>query len=307
MKILSSLSRLGVCAPRLPISLIWRGICIFLILWFGVTTISLAEPLADRLAQFPQWESKPPVQVAEGDLVYPDWMAGTWQVTSTLVDLVAPLAPEIVTPGFEGNRRYLNQPVQFQVRFVKEHSPIALGKKKRIVPLLKAGESSVVADRSFNGLNIALAYLGEEQKDVKDMPSKATRLLSVKVDPNNPNRQITSLSRERQLVSVVTGRASEMPSSDRFIATEITQQVFQGRSQIYLNEVETTTAYQLMSSGAVSEARRGAIALAPVPKAIAADQVTAIYLSPQDPDYFAATGHPVALYRYQLELLPADR
>jgi hypothetical protein len=36
----------------------------------------------------------------------------------------------------------------------------------------------------------------------------------------------------------------------------------------------------------------------------AANQVTAIYLSPQDPDYFAAGGRPVGLYRYRLEFFP---
>ena len=41
-----------------------------------------------------------------------------------------------------------------------------------------------------------------------------------------------------------------------------------------------------------------------VSKKVEADQVTAIYLSPKDPDYFTAGGHPVALYRYRLELLP---
>lgn len=268
----------------------WRSICLVLILWLYFTTTALAGPLADRLARFPQWESKPPVQVASYDLVYPNWMAGTWQVTSTLVDLVAPLAPEVVTPGFEGNRRYLNQPLRFQVRFVKG-SPVSL-KKKRIVPLLKAGETSVVADRAFNGLNIALAYFGDSAKDVNDAPQRATRpVLSVKVDPNNPNRQITFLAGERQLISVITGRASEVPAAEpQFIATEVSQQVFQGRGPIYLNEVETTTAYQLLSSGA-----------------IAVNQVTAIYLSPQDPNYFAAVEHPVALYRYRLELLPVDR
>jgi hypothetical protein len=35
---------------------------------------------------------------------------------------------------------------------------------------------------------------------------------------------------------------------------------------------------------------------------IEAEQITAIYLSPQDPDYFKAAGHPVALYRYHLQL-----
>lgn len=244
--------------------------------------------MTDRLAQFPHWESKPPVQLAEGDLIYPDWMAGTWQVTSTLVELMAPLAPEIVTPGFEGNRQERNQPLQFQVRFVKKHY---LKLKQILAPLSKTGEMSVVADRAFNGLNIALAYLGNSSKNVKDALQKVPPpVLSVKVDPKNPNRQITFLRGERQLVSVVTGRASETPATDQFLATEVSQQVFQGNGQIYLNEVEATSYYQLLSSGA-----------------IAAKQVTAIYLSPQDPDYFAAAGHPVALYRYRLELLPVDK
>jgi hypothetical protein len=84
----------------------------------------------------------------------------------------------------------------------------------------------------------------------------------------------------------VTARNSETPSQNQFIATEISQQIFRGGTNTYLNEVETTTAYQLLS-----------------PKTILADQVTAIYLSPQSPDYFQALNRPVALYRYRLELV----
>jgi hypothetical protein len=90
---------------------------------------------------------------------------------------------------------------------------------------------------------------------------------------------------------VVTGRASETPSSDQFIATEVSTQVFRGTTQPYFNEVETTTAYQLRESPRLT---------------IEALQMTAIYLSPQDADYFKAQGKPVALYRYQLELLPVE-
>lgn len=134
-----------------------------------------------------------------------------------------------------------------------------------------------IADRAFNGLNIAKAYLGD----------RAIR--SVKVDPNSPNRQITTLRSGRQLVSVVTGRASETPAPDQFIGTEVSYQVFRGTPQPYFNEVETTTAYQRQQSpGVVVEAL----------------QVTAVYLSPQDPHYFKTQGQPVALYRYQLELVP---
>jgi hypothetical protein len=273
------------------------GLCLLVVLLF-CSGEAQAGQLADRLAQFPDWESKPPVTAAEGDLVYPAWMEGTWQVTSTLVDQVAPLAPEVVTPGFESNRRYLNQPISFLVRF-QTVSPPSLGISDstsgaqgalRFVPLKTQGKNTitalatiktpvVVADRAFNGLNIAKAYLGDRT------------IQSVKVDPDSPNRQITSLRTGRQLTSIVTGRASETPSRDRFIATEVTNQVFRGTPQPYFNQVETTTAYQLVKSSSL---------------AIEADQVTAIYLSPQDPDYFKALERPVALYRYQLKLSPVE-
>jgi len=255
----------------LSFCLVWA-----LLLWSGDAR---AGVLGDRLSSFPNWDSKPPIAVAKGDLVYPDWMAGNWDVASTLVDLAAPLAPNIVTPGFEGNRQYLQQPVLFKVRFQPETN---IG---FISNYTSKKAQKIVADRTFNGFNIAKAYLGDGA------------VLSVKVDPHNPNRQITILKGERKLVSIVTSRGTETPNQDEFVSTEISQQVFRGESDIYLNEVETTTAYRVVrgeeNSGSAS-------------RKIEADQVTAIYLSPQDPDYFAAGGHPVALYRYRLELVSGE-
>lgn len=262
------------------------GLCLILILlfWSGEAQ---AGQLVERLAQFPRWDSKPLVSNAEGDLVYPNWMQGTWTVTSTLVDQVAPLAPDVVTPGFDSNRRYLNQPVSFQVRFQAASAsssmtnvpflPLTIqDKTKAITSTTKFKNPAIVADRAFNGLNIARAYLGDRA------------IQSVKVDPSSPNRQITSLRSGRQLTSIVTGRASETPAQNRFIATEVANQVFRGTSQPFFNVVETTTAYQLIESPQ---------------SVIEADQVTAVYLSPQDVNYFKALERPVALYRYRLELL----
>jgi hypothetical protein len=141
----------------------------------------------------------------------------------------------------------------------------------------------VVADRAFNGLNIAQAYLGDRT------------IQSVKVDPSSPNRQITFLRTGRQLVSIVTGRASETPAPSRFISTEVYNQVFRGTSQPYFNQVETTTAYQLVRPALDSSNTLRS-------PTIEADQVTAVYLSPQDADYFKALDRPVALYRYRLDL-----
>ena len=275
--------------------------CLFLGIFFTGNQDALAGALADRLAEFPNWESKPPVQVASGDLVYPEWMAGNWEVTSTLVDMVAPLAPDFVTPGFESNRRYLNQPTKFQVRFGANRKvnnseildmmllPLPIASNKGLAK--KEAKKEIIADRAFNGLKIAKAYLGDRA------------VLSVKVDPHDPNRQITLLRGNRQLVSVTSDRSSEIPASDRFIATEISQQVFRGESQIYFNEVETTTAYLFLEQG--KEREDMPMTKKPIKK-IEADQATAIYLSPQDADYFVAPGRPVALYRYCLELSPVQ-
>lgn len=224
-----------------------------MVFWGGAAQ---AGQLGDRLASFPHWQ-KLTVQAASGDLIYPNWMAGTWNVTSTLVDLAAPLAPDVVTPGFESNRRRMNVPVSFTVRFVWD-------------------SQDLVADRAFNGLNLARAYLGNS-------------VMAVKTDPTSPNKQITLLKSDRTLVSLVTGRATESLPNNKFITTEVFQQLFKGGSQPYFNEVESTTAYQYLPN-----------------LAIEADQVTAVYLSPQDPDYFKANSQPVALYRYCLEFAPVD-
>lgn len=244
-------------------------------LWTGAAN---AGQLSDRIASFPKWENKPTVQIATGDLVYPEWMAGTWIVKSTLVDLVAPLAPNIATPGFEGNRRYLNQPVQFQVKFIKQNLS---GQPLKLIPQPVKVRSAVIADRAFNGLSLAKAYLGD--RTVK----------AVKVDPDSPNRQITLLQGDRQLISIVTGRATEAIAESRYITTEVFGQQFRGNGvRPYFNQVESTTAYHYIPNSTIK---------------IVADQVTAVYLSAQDPNYFKAGDRPVALYRYRLEFFsPTD-
>lgn len=239
-----------------------------LLVWSGGE--AKASELAQRLANFPQWERLTSTQSANGDLIYPAWMKGKWTVKSTLVDLAAPLAPDIITPGFEGNRQYLNQPVSFKVKFVPEKVYISGSK---LIPRTINKSSSIVADRAYNGLSLARAYLGEDA------------VVSVKVDPESPNRQITTLKNNLQLVSIVTARATET-TPDKYITAEVFQQLFKGAKNPYFNIVESTTAYSQQPT--------------PYP-AIIADQVTAVYPSPQDPNYFKALRRPVALYRYKLE------
>jgi hypothetical protein len=238
--------------------------------WSIAIDNTFAATLSDRISQFPQWQGKPEVTVAKGDLSYPDWMAGTWQATSILIEQVAPLAPNLVTPGFADNQNYLDRSIQFEVRFIQQQRiPTTSFLQIPIIPK----HEIIVADRAFNGKNIAEAYLG------------AKSVVAVKVDPDNPNKQITFLRGERRLISTVTGRATETPQIDRFLATEVSQQLFRSPERIYLNEVETTSDYHLQPSGDIT-----------------GEQITAVYLSPQDPDYFKAIDRPVAIYRYRLHL-----
>jgi hypothetical protein len=278
----------------------WRifWIMSLLLLWLFCSGVAHAEslivrpasPLEIRLSQFPNLQGKPPVQPSRGDLVYPDWFAGNWTVTTTLLDMVAPLAPTLITPGFENNRQYLNQPIAFQVRFV-EARPKGIDALLSLV--INRGEKQIVSDRAFNSMSLAKAYLGDRT------------ILAVKVDPSNPNRQITllrgdsseALFSERQLVSTVIGRNTDTPAPNQFITSEVFQQEFRGTPQLYFNEVENTTAYRRQETASANE------------PTITAEQVTAIYLSPQDPDYFKSIPNgsflgepqPVALYRYRLE------
>lgn len=274
---------------RIQRNLVWLSLLLFV--WLMCSAEANAETLRERQQSFPNWKNKPLVQVSEGDLIYPKWMAGTWRMSSTLVDMVAPLAPEIVTPGFEGNRQFLHKAIPAIIKFVPQrksrgrflNQPLPTPRVGLSTLDLDDDDIEIVSDRAYNGLSLARAYLGDDW------------VKAVKVDPDDPNRQVTFLKDNQQLVSTVTGRAVETPNAGSFATTEVFQQFFRNTKNadntpaVYLNEVENTTVYRKHSDANFP---------------IMADQITAIYLSPQDPNYFKAKDQPVALYRYQLSFSP---
>lgn len=280
---------------RVLLRVLFSTIVILLLLVFPVK----AETLTERLNAYPNWQDKPTLNPHFEEVAYPAWMAGTWSCKSTLVDMVVPLAPQVTTPGFEGNRQYLNQPIQFDVRFGKTQT-----KPQRMLGfptgmnLSRSAQEKIVVDRAFNGLSIARAYLGEGV------------VQSVQINPNLPNEQLTKLKDGLELLSITTGHQSETPNVNLFLTSEFFQQVFRGTETPFLNQVETTTQYQYLaptSKGTQSTLLAPQLSASSERKempTIVADQYTAIYLSPQDPNYFQAGNTPVALYRYQLELTP---
>jgi hypothetical protein len=246
---------------------------------FTITIISIfllnisqvnSETLDQRIAQYPHWEHQLSLPNPTGELIFPSWFEGKWDVSNILQEQVAPLAPEFQTPGFNSNKEYIGKNISFSVQFIPT---ILTPKNNNFVPTIINKKQVIIPDRAFNGLAIAQAYLGAE--NVK----------KVKININNSTEQITEFSEENKLISTVIGRQQETVSKDKFITSEITRQFFRRPNSIYLNLVETTTKYELIN-----------------PNYIQGKQVTAIYLSPQDPDYFLAFDQPVALYYYTLDL-----
>ncbi len=246
---------------------------LFIGLFIGIGSAT-AGPIGDRIATFPHWNTKPPTTAVASDLIYPTWFAGTWTLTSTLVEQIAPLAPEITTPGFEDNRQRLNEPILAPVRFIGDNTR---AHRRAWLPLLSLPTRSltttrIISDRAFNGLSLARAYLGD-------------RVLRVWIDDSNPHRQITKFRDNRQLFSATLGRAVEQTDPDHFTTTEVFDQFFQTADKPIKNQVETTTAYTRQPNGTIT-----------------ANQITAVYLMPPHPKAYLAGDRPVALYRYNLVL-----
>ncbi len=246
----------------------WRKLIALLLVFLWFTSNAEAATLQQRIDEFPRWSVATNL-LTQGELTYPEWFAGEWTATSILREQVAPLAPQVITPGFERNWVNIDRPYTFQVRFGSTTTTVSPG---ITVNTVIQQQKKIVADRTFNGEQIATAYLG------------ANAVKSIQTVDQPQVVQVTQLQNGTELRATVTGYRSELLGTDRFLTTEIDQQVFQGKT-IYLNTVETTTSYRLIGQHHIT-----------------ADQVTAIYLSPQDPNYFQALQNPVALYRYTLEL-----
>ncbi len=60
---------------------------LLLAIWLFCSGQARAEALANRLPTFPNWESPPSLDKAQGDLIYPDWMEGRWTLTTTSIDI----------------------------------------------------------------------------------------------------------------------------------------------------------------------------------------------------------------------------
>jgi len=181
--------------------------------------------LPARAEHWPSWQLPAPLRPAgNGDLVYPSWFAGDWQLSSQDAQ------------GQEAELRYL-------VRFITP-----------------PGSTVVVGDRAFNAAAVGQALLGPALLEVSNDPANPNRQLGRLAgerllecnDPANPNRQLGRLAGERLLESTVVARRSEQEPAS-FWADELSQQVVHqsGRTP-RLSQVETLSHYSRNADGSIS-------------------------------------------------------
>ena len=192
-----------------------------------------AETLAEHVRRFPQVNEAVAMDTARGELVYPDWFFGTWQVSTTLVDLAAPLGDGVINRrAFAASRALKGKPVRFRARFVRN----------------RFGE--VVADLAFNARSISEAYLGKA-------------VIDVVVRPEDVNRQVLKLRGGREGELVTLRRRTEGSGADRFDAAEFYQQTFTGERVPTLRAIETTTLYTRRPTGTFTADQMTAVFLDP--------------------------------------------
>ena len=105
--------------------------------------------LQQRFDSWPQWSLPAPLPRprAQQDLIYPDWFAGEWQVTSEALDESGERIPD-------------DRPLVYEVRFVVNR------------------RNELIGDRPFNAASVGKALLGETLLSVEQNPDQVNRQLA---------------------------------------------------------------------------------------------------------------------------------
>tara|TARA_Y100001968_G_scaffold318653_1_gene349149 strand:+ start:235 stop:966 length:732 start_codon:yes stop_codon:yes gene_type:complete len=156
-----------------------------------------------------------PTQLSERKSMWPNWRFPSLLKRPSLKDdLIYPDWFEGVwdvntTIEEEGNERSIIHSAQF----------------------VRNSSGKFVADREFNTKSFALN-------------SKNGGFLSVKNDPNSPNRQFAKLTEDRFLETKIIGRLQEKMNNNIFITDELTLQILHTPEFSRVSQVETLTEFK---------------------------------------------------------------
>ena len=173
--------------------------------------------------------SPPPYGMECGDIRYPSWFGGTWQVISTTVSVQAPGG---VSLGFASNATYAAAQAQVGTKLAYEC---------RFVAAANGAAAECIADREFNVRRIAQAAFGSVNC-VLDIPlATPNKLTAILIPPGAPQ--------PFQVDLFVVNRRQETVSPTRFDCSEVVREIIvaagsgSSNSPPVLKEIETTSLY----------------------------------------------------------------
>tara|TARA_B100000965_G_scaffold361512_1_gene342919 strand:- start:593 stop:1327 length:735 start_codon:yes stop_codon:yes gene_type:complete len=107
---------------------------------------------------------------------------------------------------------------------------------------IKNSSGKLIADREFNTESFA-------------MNSNNSEFLSVKNDPNSPNRQFAKLTKDRFLETKIIGRLQETINNNIFITDELILQILHTPDFSRVSQVETLTEFKKCGSDGITSTK----------------------------------------------------
>ena len=158
-------------------------------------------------------------QLLERKSIWPNWRAPSFLKRPSLKD-------DLIYPDwFEGI-----WDVNSEIEGDKNEETIIHSAK-----FIRNSSGKLVADREYNTQSFALN-------------SKNGGFLSVKNDPQSPNRQFAKLTEDRYLETKIIGRLYETINNDIFITDELILQIFHTPELSRVSQVETLTEFKKCGS-----------------------------------------------------------
>ncbi len=156
-----------------------------------------------------------PSQLFERKLTWPDWCFPSFLKRPSLKD-------DLIYPDwFEGV-----WDVNSKMEGDKNEESILHSAK-----FIRNSSGKLIADREYNTKSYALS-------------TKNVGFLSVKNDPNSPNRQFAKLTEDRYLETKIIGRLQETINNDIFITDELMLQILHTPALSRVSQVETLTEFR---------------------------------------------------------------
>ncbi len=157
--------------------------------------------------------------LSERKLIWPDWrIPSSIKRPGLKDDLIYPDWFDgvwDVTSEIEGDKN--QEPIFHSAKFIRNTS------------------GNLIADREYNTKSYALS-------------SKAGGFLSVKNDPNSPNRQFAKLTEDRYLETKIIGRLKKKINDNIFITDELILQILHTPEFSRVSQVETLTEFKKCGS-----------------------------------------------------------